>query len=158
MATVTDNVRSAPRPLRIGWTTAALAALATAAVAASAIVVLRTPATAPLPRDPAARTASIYTADERAVLRLVAEGVLPHEILDAEPFRTKALVAHGLVPRETLIPGIPALGISYCPKELAVLRAVAAGVVPEETLQGEPFRTRRLIARGELPPEAGPPC
>jgi hypothetical protein len=38
------------------------------------------------------------------------------------------------------------------------MAAVAAGVVPDEVLDGEPFRTNRLINQGLVPREAGAPC
>lgn len=156
MATTVVKQGSIPRQRPIGWALSGLAALALAAVTVAAVSVLsQGPASSPADARPATR---VYTADERAAIRLVADGVLPESILDAEPFRTKQLVAQGLVPAETLIPKAVGPAPLYCPEERAVMAAVAAGVVPAEALEGEPYRTKRLVAQGLIPRDSVDPC
>lgn len=96
MATVTQNagIERAPARFRLGRPTAVLVVVAMAAVVASAALVVRSPS-APSSPTAISRIDPIYTEDEPAVLRLVAQGVLPYEVIEAEPFRTKALVAYG---------------------------------------------------------------
>jgi hypothetical protein len=91
------------------------------------------------------------------VLRLVEKGVLPKEILEAEPFRTKQLVAEGRVPRATLEERPAPVAPLYCAREMAVVAAVADGVIPGEALRGESFRTKQLINQGLIPREAAAP-
>ena len=50
------------------------------------------------------------------------------------------------------------LGPLWCEGELETVRAVEAGVLPRETLDEEPFRTKLLIARGLIPRQAAEPC
>jgi hypothetical protein len=99
----------------------------------------------------------IYTPDELEVFRLVDAGVLPTSVLDAESLRTKRLVAKGVIPRETLVSGVPVGPTLHCPKE-RVVQAVRAGIIPAEALDGEPYRTNRLIAQGLIPWQAAEPC
>jgi hypothetical protein len=139
---------------RIGWVLGGLSMLAIVAVVV-AIAVFSQGATTPVDQGTVAPS---YTQDELAVLRLVERGVLPDEVLDAEPFRTKQLVNEGLLPRATLSPGSAPVTPLYCPEERALMAAVAAGVVPDEVLDGEPFRTNRLINQGLVPREAAAPC
>jgi hypothetical protein len=139
--------------MRVGRSVAAIAALAVAAVLVASALFL-----AQGPVEGVARERPIFTTDELEVYRLVEEGVLPASVLEAEPFRTKSLVARGLVPRETLIAAAPPRPPLWCPEERAVMQAVASGVVPPEVLDGEPYRTKRLIARGLVPWESAGPC
>ncbi len=91
MATTVVKQGSVPVERPMGWALMGLAALALAALTVAAVTVLsQGPASSPAEARPATR---VYTADERAAIRLVADGVLPASILDAEPFRTKQLVA-----------------------------------------------------------------
>ena len=141
---------------RPGWMLGALAAVALAAVAMAAVAVLsQTPAGT---REGAAPGRQGYTEDELEVFRLVEAGVLPADVLHAEPFRTKQLVAQGTIPYETLLPGREYVAPLWCPQERAVMRAVAAGLVPADALDAEPFRTKRLIAQGLIPRETAEPC
>lgn len=126
----------APRGLGLGWAIGSLAILALTGVVVAAVLFLAQPPTTP--SVDAGRIVPIYTPDERAVLRLVTSGVLPHEVLDREPFRTKQLVAEGVLPRETLEPG-PA--IYSAGERRALVAAIAAGVIPKEVLDPAPFRT-----------------
>jgi hypothetical protein len=87
---------------RIGWVLGGLSMLAIVAVVVAIAVFSQGATTTP---DDQATVAPLYTQDELAVLRLVERGVLPDEVLDAEPFRTKQLVNEGLLPRATLSPG-----------------------------------------------------
>lgn len=142
------------RQPRLGWAIGGLVALALVGVVVAAVAVL-SPSSGPADRE---RTAPIYTQEEATVIGLVADGVLPDSVLAQEPFRTKQLVAEGLIPRAALLSGVAAAVSLYCPDERAVMAAVAAGVVPKETLDGEPYRTKRLIAQGLVPREAVEPC
>lgn len=139
---------------RIGWALGGLSILAVVGVVV-AIAVFRGSTT---PSFDQARVAPLYTQDELTVIRLVEEGVLPDEVLDAEPFRTKQLVNEGVVPRATLSPRPAPVAPLYCPEDRGVMAAVAQGLVPDEVLEGEPFRTKRLINQGLVPREAAAPC
>ena len=145
-----DSVR---RP-RIGWALGGLSILAVVAVVV-AIAVFQESTTTSIDQG---TVAPLYTQDELTVIRLVEEGVLPDDVLDAEPFRTKQLVNEGVLPHATLSPRPAPVAPLYCPEDRAVMAAVAAGVVPDEVLEGEPFRTRRLINQGLVPREAAAPC
>lgn len=141
---------------RVGRPIIAIAGVAMAAVLAAGLLFLTQGRPVPVADVPAQRP--IYTADELKVFRLVDAGVLPASVLGSEPFRTKSLVARGLVPRETLIPATAARPPLWCPEERAVMQAVAAGVVPAQVLDEEPYRTKRLIARGLVPWQSAEPC
>lgn len=93
--------RHGRRTVRIGW---GLAALAAVAVVTTAVVGISVTSSTEqnTPVDVPKTIRSIYSADELAVLRLVAKGYIPAEILDANPYLTKRLINQGLVPRETL--------------------------------------------------------
>jgi hypothetical protein len=155
-----NGVTSAPK--RVGRQLTVVSAVAIAAVLIAGLFVLS--------RDGGAGPAGaqtvrpIYTQDELTVLDLVDRGVLPVSVLDAEPFRTKRLVAAGIIPRATLDGRASLQGAAtsveplYCPEELAVLRAVAAGTMPHSVLEREPFRTKALIAHGLIPRTAAAPC
>ena len=145
---------SAPRP-GIGRGTGAIAILAIAGVIGTAVWTLWTQGSV----DVGNRVGSaIYTRDEATTIRLVADGVLPRSVLTREPFRTKQLVAEGLVPSATLEAAVAPVAPLYCPDELAVMAGVAAGVIPEATLAGEPYRTKRLIEQGLVPRATVEPC
>ncbi len=151
--------RTAPAPVRgarVGWVLGGFAAIAIAAVAIAAVAVLsQRPGAGPVIER---RTASLYTQDELAVVRLVQQGVIPRETLEGEPFRTKALVNQGLIPRGAVEAGIPLAGPLYCPEERALMRAVAAGLVPEEALDYERLSVKRLVNQGLVPRAAAAPC
>jgi hypothetical protein len=87
-------------------------------------------------------------------MRLVAQGYIPAETLDSEPFRTRGLINQGLVPQAALEPRPVGISPLYSAQEQAMMAAVAAGLVPEEALEGEPFRTKQLINQGLIPREA----
>jgi hypothetical protein len=140
---------------RVGWALGGLSALALAAIVVAAVAVMFQ---APTEWEDAGTISPIYTRDEITVLRLVERGVIPRDILDTEPLRTKQLVAEGLVPRATLAARLFPVAPLYCAKEEAVVAGVADGVIPGEALRGEPFRTKRLINQGLIPREAAVPC
>ena len=158
MATTIEQERAGTfvERARIGWGVGVLAALALAAVAVAALVFVTRAPSAQLDGSPV--RSSIYTQDELEVFRLVDAGVLPSSVLDAEPFRTKRLVADGMIPRETLVTGVAFGRTLYCEEERVVMQAVRAGLIPAETLDGEPYRTKRLIAQGLIPWQAAEPC
>ena len=141
---------------RIGWALGGLSVLAIAAVVAAAVAVLSQGPTTLSTRGQA--ITPLYTEDELTVIRLVEKGVLPAVVLDAEPFRTKQLVAEGLLPPETLETRLTPVAALYCPEDRAVMAAVAAGIVPHDVLEGEPFRTKRLINQGLIPRESATAC
>ncbi len=132
---------------RIGAPLIALAAVALAAVLIAGSMVLRSSGERTSLSAPSERP--IFTQDELTVLDLVAREVLPGDVLKAEPFRTKLLVAQGILPLATLDAAIPAP--LYCPDEIATLQKVAAGTLPASTLDREPFLTKNLIAQGLIP-------
>ena len=152
----TEELGVSVRKPRIGWALGGLSLLAIAAVVAAAVAVLSQGPTTVATREQA--ITPLYTQDELTVIRLVEKGVLPREVLDAEPFRTKQLVAERLVPAETLETQSTPVAPLYCEEEQAVMAAVAAGVIPREVLEGEPFRTKRLINQGLIPRESATPC
>ena len=129
-----EGVGVSGRRLRIGWAIRGLTVLALVGVAVTAVLVLsQAPATPSIDEHP---VVPIYTQDELAVLDLVARGVLPYEELSHEPFRTKQLVAQGVLPRKTL----EQMATPYSAEQQRALRAaVAAGVIPKEVLEEEPF-------------------
>jgi hypothetical protein len=140
---------------RIGWVLGGLSILAVVGVVVAIAVFSQGATTTSIDQ---ATVAPLYTQDELDVIRLVEEGVLPDEVLDAEPFRTKQLVNEGLLPHATLSPWPAPVAPLYCPDDRAVMAAVAQGLVPDEVLEGEPFRTKRLINQGLVPREAAAPC
>jgi hypothetical protein len=148
-ASAVQEGRRAPRR---GWLLWAFVGLALVSFVVAALMVTgsreREPAARPAPRVEAG---AIYTAREHAVLQLVAQGLIPAETLDGEPFRTKRLVNGGLVPREALAPWSPPVEPLYSARERALMAAVAAGQIPRQALDGEPFRTKELINRGLIP-------
>ena len=147
---------SPARKIRIGWRLGGISALALAAVVVAAIAFL----TQASPSDSIGTVSvkPLYTPDQLTVIRLVEDGVLPGSVLAAEPFRTGQLVNEGLVPRGALDAQSAPVAPLYCPKEKAIAAGVAHGVVPDEVLGGEPFRTKRLINQGLIPREAAAPC
>ena len=151
-----DRVGTFVEQARIGRGLGALVALALAAVAVAALVFVTQAPSAQVDGSPVG--SPIYTQDELEVFRLVDAGVLPSSVLDAEPFRTERLVAKGVIPRETLVSGLPVGRTFYCPEERVVMQAVRAGIIPAEALDGEPYRTKRLIAQGLIPWQAAEPC
>jgi hypothetical protein len=156
MATVIEERGSvAGRGVRVGWAVGSLAVLALAGVVVAAVAVL---SGAPTIRQADERpVVPLYTADEIAVMRLVAKGYIPAETLDAEPFRMRGLVNQGLVPRAALEPRSVVIAPLYSAQERAVMAAVTAGVIPQEALDGEPFLTKRLINQGLVPRQAANP-
>ena len=162
MATIergTAAGRSRGRRSRVGWVLGGLTIAALVAVAVATLVSVR----APEPRSPSVgtvgggRQGSLYTEQELAVMRLVAKGYIPAETLEGEPFLTKRLVNQGLVPWETVAQRQASISPLYSAKEQALMDAVAAGLVPAEALDGESFRTKRLINQGLIPREAAGP-
>jgi hypothetical protein len=149
-------IQTGSRRSRAGWALGGLAVLALVSVAVAAVVVVRTPeqTTAPVRPVVGSRPGSLYTEQELTIMRLVAKGYLPAETLEGEPFRTKVLISQGLIPRGALAPRGAPITPLYTEAERAVMAAVAAGMVPEETLEGEPFRTKRLINQGLIPRQA----
>jgi len=130
-----------------------LAMLAIAGVVVAAVT-LRS-STRPIgstgPVTVAPQAGSLYTEQEQAVLRLVAKGYIPAETLNGEPYRTKQLVNEGLVPSEALAPRSAPVEPLYTARERAIMAAVATGQIPRQVLDGEPFRTKRLINQGLIP-------
>jgi hypothetical protein len=150
----TGGAGSVPR-LRVGKAIAAIAALAFVAVIGTTVWTFTGGRSV---EGPARVGSPIYTHDEATVIGLVADGVLPASVLAREPFRTKQLVAEGLVPSAALDAAVTPVAPLYCPDELATIAAVAAGTIPQETLAGEPYRTKRLIEQGLVPRAAAEPC
>jgi len=154
MATVVEEKASVAsgQGIGVGWGVGGLAVLAVAAVLVAAVAVL---SGAPTIRPADERRVSpLYTADELAVMQLVAKGYIPAETLDSAPFRTRGLINQGLVPRAALEPRPVVIAPLYSAQEQVMMATVAAGLVPEEALEGEPFRTKRLINQGLIPREA----
>jgi hypothetical protein len=135
------------RRFRLGWR-----ALALSVVAAVAVVGVATLTSRPVvPIEEPGREASLYTAEERTVMRLVAQGQIPAETLNTDPFIIKRLVNEGFVPRET-VQSSPAPRTSlYSEQERALMNAVAGGQVPEEALDSDSFLIKRLIDQGQIP-------
>ena len=144
--------RQAPRR---GWLLGALVVVALTSVAVAALMVSRSGNEGPA--APVARPArpaqgeSVYTAREQAVMQLVNQGLIPASTLEGEPYRTKRLVNEGIVPRAALEPWTPPVAPLYTGREQALMAAVAAGTVPKETLDAEPFRTKRLVNQVLIP-------
>lgn len=148
--------RAPERGLRLGWALGGLAAIALAGVVVAAVtVVSQGPGVGTIAER---RTAPIYTEDELAVLRLVAQGVIPKETLDGEPFLTKRLVNRGILPREALEARMAPVAPLHCPEERALMAAVAAGVVPQQALETEELLIKRLANQGLIPRAAAAPC
>ncbi|MFL5799186.1 MAG: hypothetical protein ACJ77A_14800 [Actinomycetota bacterium] len=161
MATTLERKVATPAPSRkprrvSSWALGALAALALAAVTVAAVAVLR-PAHQVEPIGKQDSSSSLYTAQERMVMRLAAQGLIPNETLEGGIYRIKSLVNQGLIPRETLIKYRPVRPL-YTEQEQLIMAAVARGQVPKETLDGEPYRTKRLINQGVIPREAAYPA
>ena len=102
---------------RLGWWTLGIAAVALVAMAISvALVLTQTPAETesrqradrPVPTAavaaPPTTFGSLWCEDELEVIRAVEAGILPRTVLDDEPYRTKRLIAQGLIPREAAEP------------------------------------------------------
>ena len=151
-----EELGTPDRKIRTGWVLGSFSALALVAVIVAAVTFLAQP-----PALDSVRKGSVkplYTSDQLTVIRLVERGVLPSSVLAAEPFRTGQLVNEGQVPRAALDAQSAPVAPLYCPKEKAMVAAVAGGVVPTEVLTGEPFRTKRLINQGLIPRKAAAPC
>ncbi|HYU57624.1 MAG TPA: hypothetical protein VEO00_06195 [Actinomycetota bacterium] len=160
METTLEREVEAPaqRKRSVGWALGSLVALAVAAVAvATVMTVSPRPAVGPAEQARPA-DAGLYTADEEAVMRLVSQGLIPAKTLEGGVFLIKSLVNRDLIPAETLKPYQAPVQPLWCPQERALMAAVAAGLVPQEALQGEPFRTKRLIAKGLIPRQSATPC
>ena len=100
---------------------------------------------------------SLYTESEQKVMQLVNEGQVPAATLQGGTFRIKSLVNRGLIPAETLGEYRAPVRPLYTKQELKIMALVAQGVLPPETLNAEPFRTKLLINQGLLPREAADP-
>jgi hypothetical protein len=162
MATTLDRkvATGAPSrsPRRVSrWAMGTLAALALAAVTVAAVAVLR-PAPQVEPSSDRDSSSSLYSAQERMVMRLAAQELIPKETLEGGIYRIKSLVNQGLIPRETLNRYQPPVEPLYTEQEQLIMAAVANGQVPKETLDGEPYRTKRLINAGLIPREAARPA
>jgi hypothetical protein len=118
--TIERQEEQTERRPRLGWWTLGIAAVALVAMAISLVLVL---AQAPA----GTRAQQPGPADERVEAPAVA------------------------VPPTTL-------GPLWCEGELETVRAVEAGILPRETLDEEPYRTKLLIARGLIPRQAAEPC
>jgi hypothetical protein len=155
MATIEERtgVLGGRRISGTGWILGGLAALALVSVAAAAIVVATAPEpVVPSSGKPAAHgSGSLYTQQELTVMRLIAQGYVPVETLNGGSFLTKRLANRGLLPRQALELRRAGRLPLYTTRERALMAAVAAGIVPRRTLQGEPFRTKRLINQGLIP-------
>jgi hypothetical protein len=118
MATTIERpeAESTERRPRIGGTLG-IAAVALVAMAVSvALVLAQAPAATRTPRHaneapaapaivaPPTTFGSLWCEDELEVIRAVEAGILPREVLDDEPYRTKRLIAQGLVPRQAAEP------------------------------------------------------
>jgi hypothetical protein len=140
------------RRFRLGWRALALSVVA--AVAAVGVGVATLTSRPVVPIEEPGRETSLYTAHERTMMRLVAQGQIPAETLNTDPFIIKRLVNEGFVPRET-VQSSPAPRTSlYSEQERALMNAVAGGQVPEEALDGDSFLIKRLIDQGQIPREA----
>jgi len=150
-------IREEHRRSPMKWALEALGILALVALVVSAVMLARSPAPVVGPHEPAAvaGAGSLYTQEEQAILRLVNKGYLPAETLNGEPFRTKELVNEGLIPPAALAPWSPSVAPLYTARERAIMAAVASGQIPPQVLDGEPFRTKRLINQGLIPRGAG---
>jgi hypothetical protein len=140
----------------VGWALGGLVAVALAAVTVATVIALRPTPHVPVagPVEVRSAGAPLYTAQEQAIMRLVAQGYLPAGTLQGRTFVFKSLVNRGLIPRESLTPYQGPVESLYTDQELAVMAAVAQGLVPREVLDGEPFLTKRLINQGLIPREA----
>lgn len=119
MATTIERQESegTERRPRLGWWTLGISAVALVAMAISvALVLAHAPAETPTqqPANDALPTAavavppmkfgSLWCDDELEVIRAVDAGILPRKVLDDEPYRTKLLIAGGLIPRQAAEP------------------------------------------------------
>jgi hypothetical protein len=102
---------------RGGWATVGIATVALVAMAISVVLVLAQgltekgigrPADDPIPSAAAAVPPTTFRAlwceDELEVIRAAEAGILPRTVLDDEPYRTKRLIAQGLIPRQAAEP------------------------------------------------------
>ena len=97
-----DRVGTFVEQARIGRGLGVLVALALAAVAVAALMFVTQSPSAQVDESPVGSL--IYTQDELEVFRLVDAGVLPTSVLNAESFRTKRLVAQGIIPARRSCP------------------------------------------------------
>jgi hypothetical protein len=146
--------RPAPRR-RKGWAVRILAGAALVAVAVAAATFLWPSSDGQTPQQRAA--VSLYTETEQKVMQLVNAGKVPAETLQGGVYRIKSLVNRGLIPAETLNEYRPPVKPLYTKRELLIMSLVASGQLPPETLNAEPFRTKRLINQGLIPREAAEP-
>jgi hypothetical protein len=101
-----------------------------------------------------ASSGSLYTEQEQLVRELGAQGLVPGATLDGGIYRIKQLINEGLVPAATLR-GAP-IPAPYTPRERIVMRLVAQGLVPRQTLDGGAYLIKSLVNQGVLPLEATP--
>ena len=144
-----------PRPApqrRKGWAVGILAGAALVAVAVAAATFFWPTSTGQTPQQEAA--VSLYTESEQTVMQLMNEGKVPAETLHGGVYRTKSLVNRGLIPAASLNEYRPAVNPLYTKRELLIMSLVARGQLPPETLNAEPFRTKRMINQGFIPREA----
>ena len=151
-----QDVLSRRSPWR--WAVGIVAAVALAAVTASAVAVLWPSPKVRAPEGIASQSsAALYTPQEQKVMSLAAAGVVPGETLDGGIYLIKRLVNEGLIPRQTLDPYEPPVEPLYTDREQLVMQLAAAGLIPGETLNGDPYRTKRLINAGLIPRAAADP-
>lgn len=147
-----------PEPRRKGWALWILSGAALVAVAVAAATFFW-PSSGGPQQTPAARAVnSLYTQNEQKVMQLVNEGRVPAETLQGGIYRIKALVNQGLIPAATLQQYVAPVPPLYTKQELKIMALVAQGVLPRETLNAEPFRTKRLINQGLIPRAAANPA
>jgi hypothetical protein len=141
-----------------GWWIWVLSAAAVLAVMAAVVVALWPQPQVPTVEQGQVASGSLYTEHEEVVRQLVARGLVPGETLDGGVYRIKQLINEGLIPAATVQAGTEAAESLYTPQELIVMRLVAQGLVPRETLDGGSYLIKRLINEGHVPgqPEDAP--
>jgi len=147
-----------PEPRRKGRALWILSGAALVAVAVAAATFFWPSAGGPEQTPVARAVDSLYTQNEQKVMQLVNEGQVPAETLQGGVYRTKSLVNRGLIPAATLKLYQAPVPPLYTKQELKIMALVAQGVLPPQTLNAEPFRTKRLINQGLIPRAAAEPA
>ena len=151
-----DRVGTSVEQARIGRGLGVRVALALAAVAVVALVFVTQAPSTQVDESPVG--SPIYTQDQLEVFRLVDAGVLPTSVLECGVVSDQTPGSQGRnPPRDASWPASRVGPTLHCPKE-RVVQAVRAGIIPAEALDGEPYRTNRLIAQGLIPWQAAEPC
>ena len=121
MATTIERQESesSERRPRLGWWTLGIAAVALVAMAISIVLVLaeapagtraghpgsaEEPLEAPAVAVQSTKLGPLWCEGELGTVRAVEAGILPRKTLDEEPYRTKLLIAQGLIPRQAAEP------------------------------------------------------